>query len=246
MDQQDRDQLRSMIIQAFKESLRGGLPQGRQPDLGVRDEFGSSVEQEMLLRALPLTPDNAKWNVIRRLGEVGDFSAIPALMPFLAHSRLDLQKEAREAIGEIEQRVGSRYSPPPAPATVPPPPSPVPRTLPPTPAPQPVSVPPPAAPAVKQRPPRPARKPIPRGEVSASEAATTGYTDESRDASRALVRDMLATTVVAPYRSQPVAGWPDLPDIGEIAEVGLMASTMPELPVLADLPPAYGVAPPPA
>lgn len=262
MDQRDRDQLRSMIVQAFKDSLKGALPSGARPGLGVTDEPGGGVEQEMLLQALPQTPDSAKWNVIRRLGEVGDFGAITALLPYLAHSRTDLQKEAREAIAEIEQRVGSRYAPPPRPFA-PPPRVPQPLSPAPPPPPPPVSPRRPAAPvtglpkppsSTTQRPPRGGaqRRPTsPTKSASAApvvtaEPASVGSTDESRRAARAAVRDLLATTVVEPYRSQPVAGLPDLPPIGELAEVGPMASEAPELPSLPELPPAQALPPPPA
>ncbi|NPV47369.1 MAG: hypothetical protein HPY69_10445 [Armatimonadetes bacterium] len=262
MDQRDRDQLRSMIIQAFKDSLRGAVPEGLRPDMGVKDEPDGGVEQEMLLQALPRTPDNAKWNVIRRLGEIGDFTAIPALMPFLAHGRADLQKEAREAITEIEQRLGSRYTPPPTRAAtspqpvlrpVSPSPPPVP-PMPPPPPPAPVTTPPKPPPAARQTPsraraedrPRRPKRPAPPAGAATPEPASVGSTDESRGAARAAVRDLLATTVVEPYRSQPVAGMPDLPSIGELAEVGPMASDAPDLPPLPDLPPAQIVAPPPS
>jgi hypothetical protein len=212
----------------------------------------------MLLDALQRTPDSAKWNVIRRLGEIGDFNAVPALTPFLAHSRADLQSEAREAIGEIEQRIGSKWSPPPPRATAPPPPPPpAPVASPPRPAaaaatrPAPPPAPRQRAPRPKRtreapRPPRQAAIPVTRTEVSASEAATTGSTHEGRAAGREAIRVSLETTVVTPYQRQPVAGLPDLPGIGEIAEVGALPTTMPDLPPLADLPPAYFVAPPPA
>lgn len=43
-------------------------------------------------------------DAMRTLGALGNKSAIPAIQPFLKHMRIDVKKDAREAIAAIEKR----------------------------------------------------------------------------------------------------------------------------------------------